>query len=198
VKGDRSRWRKDAPKSRRGSRRSRRVKKSGAQRLVEYAVILLVAFVVVFGVLRPFIVKSFWIPSESMVPTLEVGDRIFVNRFVYRFTEPERGDIIVFDSLETDDELVKRVVAVPGDRVRVGNGLLRVNGDFPEEPYAVPIVFGDGSDFGPTRLSEGEVFVMGDNRANSRDSRFFGPVPLENIQGEAFFRFWPPSRISFI
>ena len=198
MKGDRSRWRKDAPKSRRGSRRSRRVKKSGAQRLVEYAVILLVAFVVVFGVLRPFIVKSFWIPSESMVLTLEVGDRIFVNRFVYRFTEPERGGIIVFDSLETDDELVKRVVAVPGDRVRIRNGLLRVNGDFPEEPYAVPIVFGDGSDFGPTRLSEGEVFVMGDNRANSRDSRFFGPVPLENIQGEAFFRFWPPSRISFI
>jgi len=165
---------------------------------VEYAVILLVAFVVVFGVLRPFVVKSFWIPSESMVPTLEVGDRIFVNRFVYRFTEPERRDIVVFDSLETDDELVKRVVAVPGDRVRVRNGMLRVNGDFLEEPYAVPIVFGDGSDFGPTRLSDGEVFVMGDNRGNSRDSRFFGPVPLENIQGEAFFRFWPPSRIGFI
>jgi len=165
---------------------------------VEYAVILLVAFVVVFGVLRPFVVKSFWIPSESMVPTLEVGDRIFVNRFVYRFTEPERRDIVVFDSLETDDELVKRVVAVPGDRVRVRDGVLRVNGYFLEKPYAVPPPFPDSSDFGPTRLSEGEVFVMGDNRGNSRDSRFFGPVPIENIEGEAFFRFWPPSRIGFI
>jgi signal peptidase I len=198
VKEDRPRWGEDAPKSRRRSRRTGRGKKRGARGLVEYTVILLVALVVVFGVLRPFVVKSFWIPSESMVPTLEVGDRIFVNRFVYRFIEPERGDIVVFDSLETDDELVKRVVAVPGDRVRVGNGVLRVNGDIPEEPYAVPIVFGDGSDFGPTRLSEGEVFVMGDNRGNSRDSRFFGPVPLENIEGEAFFRFWPPSRIGFI
>ena len=176
----------------------RRRKKRGTRRLVEYGVILLVAFVVVFGVLRPFIVKSFWIPSESMVPTLEVGDRIFVNRFIYRFFEPERGDIVVFDSLETDDELVKRVVAAPGDRVRVLNGVLRVNGDFPEEPYAVPMVLPDGSDFGPTRLSREEVFVMGDNRPSSHDSRFFGPVPLENIQGEAFFRFWPPSRIDFM
>jgi len=198
VKGDRSRWGEDGPKSRRDSRRSGGGKKSGARRLAEYVVILLVAFVVVFGVLRPFVVKSFWIPSESMVPTLEVGDRIFVNRFVYRFIEPERGDIVVFDSLETDDELVKRVVAVPGDRVRVRNGILRVNGDFPDEPYTVPIVFTDGSDFGPTRVPKGEVFVMGDNRPNSHDSRFFGPVPIENIQGEAFFRFWPPSRIGFI
>ena len=173
-------------------------KKSGARRLAEYGIILVVAFVVVFGVLRPFVVKSFWIPSESMVPTLEVGDRIFVNRFIYRFFEPERGDIVVFDSLETDDELIKRVVAVPGDRVRVRNGILRVNGDFPDEPYAVPVVFPDGSDFGPTRVPEGEVFVMGDNRPNSHDSRFFGPVPTENIQGEAFFRFWPPSRIGFM
>jgi signal peptidase I len=199
VKGDRPRWGEGAPKNRREPRRFfGGGKKNGARRLAEYAVILLVAFVVVFGVLRPFVVKSFWIPSESMVPTLEVGDRIFVNRFVYRFTEPERGDIVVFDSLETDDELVKRVVAVPGDRVRVRNGVLRVNGDFPEEPYAVPVEFPDGSEFGPTRLSEGEVFVMGDNRGNSRDSRFFGPVPLEIIEGEAFFMFWPPSRIGFM
>jgi signal peptidase I len=198
VKEARPRWGEGAPKNRHEPRRSGGGKKNGARRLAEYAVILLVAFVVVFGVLRPFVVKSFWIPSESMVPTLEVGDRIFVNRFVYRFTEPERGDIVVFDSLETDDELVKRVVAVPGDRVRVRNGVLRVNGDFPEEPYAVPVKFPDGSEFGPTRLSEGEVFVMGDNRGNSRDSRFFGPVPLENIEGEAFFMFWPPSRIGFM
>ena len=198
MKRDRSRWGEDAPKSRHESRRSRGRKKSGARRLAEYGIVLVVAFVIVFGVLRPFVVKSFWIPSESMVPTLEVGDRIFVNRFIYRFFEPERGDIVVFDSLETDDELIKRVVAVPGDRVRVRNGKLRVNGDFPDEPYAVPMLFPDGSTFGPTRVPEGEVFVMGDNRPNSQDSRFFGPVPVENIEGEAFFRFWPPSRIGFM
>ena len=185
-------------KIRRWTRRSRSGKKSGARRLAEYAVILLVAFVLVFGLLRPFVVKTYWIPSESMVPTLEVGDRLFVNKFIYLFTKPKRGDIVVFDSLETDDELIKRVVAAPGDRVRVRNGVLRVNGDFPDEPYTVPIVFPDGSDFGPTRLSREEVFVMGDNRGNSRDSRFFGPVPLENIEGEAFFMFWPLSRIGLI
>ncbi|CAA9410334.1 MAG: Signal peptidase I [uncultured Rubrobacteraceae bacterium] len=196
--GGRFRRKEEAPKSRRGTRRYRLRKKTGARRLAEYAVILLVAFVLVFGFLRPFVVKTYWIPSESMVPTLEVGDRLFVNKLIYRFTEPERGDIVVLDGLETDDELIKRVVAVSGDRVRVRNGVLRVNGDFPEEPYTVPIVFGDGSDFGPTKLSEGEVFVMGDNRGNSRDSRFFGPVPVENIEGEAFFMFWPPSRIGLI
>ena len=194
MKGDRLRWGEGAPKNRRESRRSGGGKKSGARRLAEYAVVLLVAFVVVFGVLRPFVVKSFWIPSESMVPTLEVGDRIFVNRFVYRFTEPERGDIVVFDSLETDDELVKRVVAVPGDRVRIFNGELKLNGEFQEEPY-VKAQFPNGSVYGPERVPKGHVFVMGDNRGNSRDSRFVGPVPIENIQGEAVLRFWPPSRI---
>ncbi len=197
MDGGRFRWEEDAPKSRRKSRRSRRRKKSGTRRLAEYAVILLVAFVLVFGFLRPFVVKTYWIPSESMVPTLEVGDRLFVNKFVYRFTEPERGDIVVFDSLETDDELIKRVVAVPGDRVRVFNGELKLNGEFQEEPY-VKAQFPDGSVYGPTKVPEGYVFVMGDNRGNSRDSRFFGLVPIEDIEGEAFFMFWPPSRIGLI
>src|SRR4028118_838976 len=111
MKKDRLRWGEDAPKSQREPRRSGGGKKSGARRLAEYAVVLLVAFVVVFGVLRPFVVKSFWIPSESMVPTLEVGDRIFVNRFVYRFTEPERGDIVGFEGLETGDDRAQAVEA---------------------------------------------------------------------------------------
>ncbi|MEJ7872491.1 MAG: signal peptidase I [Rubrobacteraceae bacterium] len=176
------------------SRRERRAKK-GRAGLTELLVTVGVAFVLIFGFVRPFVVQPFWIPSESMLPTLEVGDRLFVDKFVYRFREPEVGDIVVFDGLETDDELIKRVVAVPGDRVRVRKGVLRVNGEFPEEPYTRAALFPDDSDFGPTRLQEGEVFVMGDNRGNSRDSRFFGPVPLENIEGEAFLRFWPPSRI---
>src|ERR687890_2362971 len=168
-------------------------KKAGG--FVEFLVILAVAFVLVFGFVRPFVLEAFRIPSESMVPTLEVGDRVFVNKFIYRFTEPERGDIVVFESVNGGEEdLIKRVVALPGDEIEVRSGTLLVNGEPRNEPYLnrkIP----DESFFGPSRLSEGEVFVMGDNRANSADSRVFGPLPVENIEGEAFMRFWPPTRI---
>lgn len=168
-------------------------KKGGG--FVEFLVILLVAFALVFGVVRPFVVEAFFIPSESMLPTLQIGDRVFVNKFVYHISEPERGDVIVFESVEGgEEELIKRVVALPGDVVSVQNGTLIVNGERLEEPY-VNARFPDGSSYGPTTVAEGKVFAMGDNRANSRDSRFFGPVPYENIEGEAFVIFWPPSRI---
>lgn len=186
-------WKYKAPKSRRERRRYRRRKTRG-RTLAEVAGILLLAFVLVFGVIRPFVVKSFWIPSESMVPTLEVGDRLFVNRFIYHFTEPKRGDIVVFSSLESDDDLIKRVVGVPGDRVSFRKGVLKVNGEVQEESY-INKEHPDRSIYKPVKVPEGEVFVMGDNRANSHDSRFFGPAPIENIEGEAFFMFWPPSRI---
>ena len=167
--------------------------------LVEFLVILLIAFALVFGVVRPFVLEAFYIPSESMVPTLEVGDRVFVNKFIYHFREPERGDIVVFRSVEGDEEdLIKRVVAVSGDEVAVEDGRLLVNGEPQSEPYLNRAFPPDESSYGPTRVPEGEVFVMGDNRANSRDSRFFGPVPLENIEGEAFASFWPPSRIGLL
>jgi signal peptidase I len=178
----------------RASRRERRRKK-GRSGLRDLFVTLLVAFVLVFGVVRPFIVAAYWVPTKSMVPTLEVGDRVFANKFIYRFTEPERGDIVVFESVNGGEEdLIKRVVGVPGDEIEVRSGTLLVNGEPQNEPYLnreIP----DDSFFGPSRLSEGEVFVMGDNRANSADSRVFGPLPVENIEGEAFMRFWPPTRI---
>src|ERR687889_832747 len=146
---------------------------------VEFLVILAVAFALVFGFVRPFVLEAFYIPSKSMVPTLEVGDRVFVNKFIYRFTEPERGDIVVFESVNGGEEdLIKRVVGVPGDEVEVRSGTLLVDGEPQNEPYlnrAIP----DDSFFGPSRLSEGEVFVMGDNRANPADSRVFGPLPVE-------------------
>jgi signal peptidase I len=184
-----SRWR--------DSRRERRRKKRGA-RLRDLFVTLLVAFVLVFGVVRPFIVAAYWVPTESMVPTLLVGDRVFANKFIYRFAEPERGDIVVFEDVEGgEDYLIKRVVAVAGDRVRVVNGVLRVNGETQDEPYVAP-QFPNGSVYGPERLPEGYVFVMGDNRGNSADSRVFGLLPVENIEGEAFVRFWPPSRIGLL
>jgi signal peptidase I len=172
-------------------------KKSGG--ILEFLIIVLVAFALVFGFVRPFIIEAFYIPSESMVPTLLVGDRVFVNKFVYRFSEPQRGDIIVFKSVEGDDEdLIKRVIGAPGDRVAIINGVLHVNGEPQEESYVRDDRPLDEGDYSRTKLSEGEVFVMGDNRANSRDSRFFGPVPIENIEGEAFFRFWPPWRMGLL
>src|SRR5918993_4772794 len=138
-------------------------KKAGG--LVEFLIILAVAFVLVFGFVRPFVLEAFRIPSESMVPTLLVGDRVFVNKFVYRFFEPQRGDIVVFQSVEGEGEdLIKRVIGVPGDRVAVRNGVLHVNGEPQEESYVRDGRPLDSRPNGPTRVPEGEVFVMGDNR----------------------------------
>ena len=167
--------------------------------LAEFLVILLIAFALVFGFVRPFVIEAFYIPSKSMVPTLEVGDRVFVNKFIYRFHEPKRDDIIVFKSIGDSTEggqedLIKRVVGLPGDEISVQDGVLFVNGERQEEPYVNPRL-PDTSSFAPMTVPKGEVFLMGDNRADSRDSRFFGPVPFENIEGEAFIIFWPPGHI---
>ena len=166
--------------------------------LVEFLVICLVAFALVFGLVRPFIVEAFYIPSESMVPTLQVGDRVFVNKFIYRFHEPNRGDVVVFKGVEGQDEdLIKRVVGLPGDQIEVRDGVLYVNGERQEEPYVNPDL-PDRSSYGPTTVPEGSFFAMGDNRADSRDSRFFGAVPFEKIEGEAFVVFWPPTHVRLL
>jgi signal peptidase I len=179
-----------------GDRRQRRRKKSGGA--LEYLVILLISFALVFGFVRPFVMEAFWIPSGSMIPTLEIGDRVLVNKFIYRFTEPDRGDIIVFQSVDNPDEdLIKRVVGLPGDEIAVRRGRLLLNGEPQKEPYTnnkLP----DRSFYARTTVPKGHVFVMGDNRGNSADSRVFGPLPEKNIEGEAFLRFWPPQRIGLL
>ncbi len=202
-----------------GEQASRTSKKGGGG-ILEFLVILLVAFVLVFGFVRPFVVEAFYIPSESMVPTLEVGDRVLANKFIYRFTEPDRGDIVVFKSTEGVDnsvdgnilerlvgylqgqrderqDLIKRIVALSGDTISVRDGTLFVNGEPQNEDY-LNQEFPDQSTFPETTVPEDHIFLMGDNRANSRDSRFIGPVPQENIEGEAFVRFWPPGRIGLL
>jgi signal peptidase I len=187
----------------RRERRSRRriPRKSGGA--IEFVVILLISFALVFGFVRPFVVEAFYIPSQSMVPTLEVGDRVLVNKFIYRFSEPERGDIVVFRSVEGDGEdLIKRVVGVPGDEIELHHGKVFLNGQRQNEPYVVnkPCVRGmpKTCSYGPVTIPIGDYFMMGDNRANSRDSRFFGPVPKKAIVGEAFLRLWPPSRVGLL
>lgn len=176
------------------SRRSRRAAKQRGG-VLELVVIAAVAFALVFGIVRPFIVEAFVIPSESMVPTLMVGDRVLANKFIYDFTDPEKGDVAVFESVEVEgQDLIKRVVGTPGDTVEVREGKLYVNGEPQNEPYIKK-----GGGISPPQqeftVPKDSVFVMGDNRSNSRDSRFFGPVPEENLEGKAFVTFWPPSRL---
>ncbi|MGI9049165.1 MAG: signal peptidase I [Rubrobacteraceae bacterium] len=180
------------------TRQERRSAKKKGGGILEFLIILIAAFTLVFGVIRPFVVEAFWIPSESMVHTLEVGDRVLTNKFIYDFTSPKRGDIVVFKSVEgSNEELIKRVVGVPGDKISVQAGRLYVNNKLQKEPY-VNKDLPDKSFFGPTKVPPNHVFCMGDNRANSRDSRFFGPVPDRNIEGEAFLLFWPLNHLRLL
>lgn len=187
---------REPTKSRRELRREREKKKRKGG-ILEFLVIMLVAFVLVFGFIRPFVVEAFRIPSASMVPTLKVGDRVLANKFIYRFTEPERGDVVLFDSVEdgSDDTLIKRVAGVEGDEIRVQGGALFVNGETQNEPYLNQYVPDQSTPYGPETVPRDHVFVLGDNRGNSGDSRVFGPVPLDNIKGEGFLVFWPPTHI---
>ena len=189
----------EEPGKSRRERRLEREKKKRKAGVAELVFTALVAFVLVFGFVRPFVVEAYRIPTESMVPTLEVGDRVLANKFIYRFTDPERRDIVVFDSVDEDDDqtLIKRVVGVAGDEIQVQGGVLYVNGEAQDEPYLNDADLSRGF-YGPTVVPEGHIFVMGDNRGNSADSRVFGPLPLENLRGEAFMRFWPVSNISTI
>ena len=146
-------------------------------------------------VLITFVVRSFYIPSESMVPTLLVNDYILVNRFVYNFASPSRGEIIVFHPPHLPDQegtdFIKRVVAVENDVIEIANGVLYLNGLPQKEPYIKEAML---ADFPPYRIPPGHVFVMGDNRNNSDDSRYWGPLPLKNVVGKAVLIFWPLQR----
>src|ERR671933_483247 len=155
------------PKSRRGRRalrQERRLRKwrGGVRELV---ITILVASVLVFGFIRPFVVEAYRIPSESMVPTLEVGDRVLANKFVYHFSEPKRRDIVIFDGVEgeEDEMLIKRVVGVAGDEIQVQGDTLYVNGEPQDEPYLNKERGPSRNSYGPTKVPPGHIFVMGDN-----------------------------------
>ena len=161
--------------------------------LVQFGVVLLVSVAVLFGFVKPFLMEAFYVPTESMVPTLEVGDRLLADKVTHLFgSQPERGDIIIFEASEGGEEvdLIKRVVGVPGDKIILVHGSLYVNDERQREPY-LNSDLPDESTYGPLWVPEGHVFVLGDNRAYSADSRIFGPVPEKYIVGEAFLRVWP-------
>ncbi len=172
----------------------------------EYAEALLVALALALFI-RTFIVQAFKIPSGSMLPTLQIGDHLLVNKLLYGvripvygtrfldFFEPERGDIIVFVYPEDrDKDFIKRVIGIPGDEIEIRNKKLYRNGepveDEPYARYAEPPEPGPRDNFGPVTVPEGHVFVMGDNRDHSFDSRFWGFVPYEDIKGKAFIIYW--------
>jgi signal peptidase I len=142
---------------------------------------------------RAFVAEPLRIPSDSMAPTILHGDHVLSDRLTYRFRDPERGELAVFSSPDTGELTLKRVVGVGGDRIEVRDGVLLVNGERQREPFVDRDVV-DGVFFGPVRVPAGTVFVMGDARDNSRDSRAFGPVPVDDVEGRAILRLWPLSR----
>jgi signal peptidase I len=179
--------------------------------------ILIVVALVVAVIIKTFFIQAFYIPSGSMEPTLEVGDRVMVNKLSYRFGDPSRGDVIVFDSPFEEEEdrenileaalrnigeslgissprsdFIKRVIALPGEVLEIRDGQVLIDGQILNEPYLKPN--STMEDLQPTLIPEGNVWVMGDNRRNSQDSRVFDSVSIDTIVGRAFVIVWPPDR----
>jgi signal peptidase I len=186
----------------------------------ELPVLIVIAFAVAL-LIKSFLVQAFFIPSASMEPTLKIGDRVLVEKVSGYLGDPGRGDVVVFERevgqmgvVEEQDEpfwtditnavkslfgfptagsqdFIKRVIAVEGDTIRAADGVVYLNGSPLDEDY-LP----DGtetSDFGRVNVGDDEIFVMGDNRANSDDSRSFGPIPEGSVVGKAVILIWPPA-----
>jgi signal peptidase I len=154
-------------------------------------VALLVALLI-----RGFVLQVYLVEGESMEPTLHSAERLLVNKFIYRFREPRAGEIIVLqDPGKPSRELIKRVVAVGGETVQVTKGIVYINGAPLQEPYKNDM-FTQYSDSPPVLVPDDTVYVMGDNRGRSFDSRNIGPIELGKVDGKAFFMFWPPGRFS--
>jgi signal peptidase I len=186
--------------------------------------IVLAGAVLIAFVLKLLVAQAFFIPSASMVPQLEVSDRVLVSKLSYRLHEPRRGDIVVFDCPpghcdqgdEGDgvvgllrwfgeglgvvqplgQELIKRVVALPGETVEARDGEVYVDGRRLVEPYLPPATV--TANLAPTTVPEGHLYVLGDNRSNSTDSRVFGPVSRRSVVGRAIATVWPPADASFL
>ena len=174
----------------------------------EYAETLIIALAIALFV-RTFVVQAFKIPSSSMEPTLLVGDHILVNKFIYgiripfvgkkivTFKDPRRGDVIVFKYPEDrSKDFIKRVIGLPGDTVVFKDRKLYINDRLIEDPWGVyrrdnPSWRSSVSDtYGPQVVPPDALFVMGDNRDNSQDSRYWGFVPLDDVLGKAFIMYW--------
>jgi signal peptidase I len=138
-----------------------------------------------------FLYQPVKVEGTSMAPLLSDQERIFINKFVYRFEPIQRRDVVVFwYPLDRSKSFIKRVIGLPGESVEIRQGIVYVNGHAVSEPY-VPPQYADTSDYGPIRVPKDSYFVMGDHRISSNDSRVFGCVPIEYIYGRAVFAYWP-------
>lgn len=170
--------------------------------LKENVQIVLIALFIAL-LLRLFVAEPRFIPSNSMEPTLKVGDRLVVEKVSYRFHPPQRGDIVVFEPPEQllqfgyrkQQVFIKRVIGLPGQRIAVISGRVWVNDQPLEEPY---VAAAPTYQFPAVQVPPGTLFVMGDNRNNSNDSHVWGFLPMGNIVGRAWFRFYPLDRIGFL
>lgn len=199
-------------------------KRSALAFFKELPVLILIAFGLAL-LIKTFLIQAFYIPSESMVPTLKVGDRVLVNKLVYRFREPRRGEVIVFvaerdesadnrsfvrkivDTLTeglgvsapADRDFIKRIIGLPGETVEMKDGVVTITETDGtklalKEPYLATDK--DTTPFGPQKVPPDTLFVMGDNRPNSADSRTrLGPIKRRDVVGKAFVKVWPPRRI---
>ena len=175
--------------------------------VVEWVAVIVGALVVAL-VVKTFLFQAFYIPSGSMEPTLEKGDRVLVNKVSYDLHDVNRGDVIVFE-LDPDDvgadgikDLIKRVIGLPGDVIETRDGVVYINDEPLDEPYLADGTTtgspADGQNPGIERqtVPDGHVYVLGDNRSNSADSRYRGPIPIDSIVGRAFILVWPPGDIA--
>ena len=187
-------------------------KPSGLRNVVEWVVIAAGALLVAF-VIKTFLLQAFYIPSLSMAPTLKINDRVLVNKLSYDLHDVHRGDLVVFenpgDENSTTKDLIKRVVGLPGETIEARDGRVLINGQVLDEPYLERDVTTQGAIChtetkpgcdGPDKIvvPPDSYFVMGDNRANSRDSRFIGAIPGSRIIGRAFVRVWPITEIGLL
>jgi signal peptidase I len=204
------------PEEREAVRAAEPLRPRRARHHFELPILVVLALALAF-LIKTFLVQAFFIPSGSMIPTLEIGDRVLVEKVSYRVWEPERGDVIVFRRpgvqerrgvgpavrsfleglglVQPDEEidLIKRIMGLPEETVEIRDGILHVDGVAMEEPYAIL----DERDFPAQEVPAGEYFMLGDNRANSDDSRYgLGTVPQENIVGRAFVILWPPGNVT--
>jgi signal peptidase I len=197
------------------------VPRRGHHSLLELVVIVAVAIGLAL-LIQAFLLKPYRIPSESMEPTLDVGQRVLVSRFNYHFSDPDRLDIVVFHPPKGADSntcgaekapdqacprptgerdsvnFIKRIVALPGDTLSIREGHAIVNGVRQKDDFARPCAPGTCNFPKPIKIPPGHFFMMGDNRGASDDSRFWGPVPEKWIIGQAFFTYWPPDRIGIL
>ena len=182
-------------------------KSSRTRSIVEWVVVIGAALFVAL-LIKAFLVQAFYIPSESMVPTLKIGDRVLVNKLSYDLHDVNRGDLVVFERPpgETDESVkdqIKRVVGLPGDQIVIKDNSVYINGTQLDEGYLPEGTLTQQgrltcADATPCVVPDDSIWVMGDNREHSYDSRYFGPIEQDTIVGRAFLRIWPLGSIGFM